>query len=71
MASAPECIDKILELLSSEETIAAGDDSLVQAINFLHSVSLKEGEVRSTKMPKVLQSFLSSIFSNDKFCDCL
>ena len=67
MINSSRTVSYLLFLLQSAETIPCGDDSLVLVVNFLHSVSLKEGVVRAEKVPKSLNALMVNIFTCDKF----
>ena len=62
----PAFIDYLLGLVSEAGTTPRGE-SLVMVLNFLHSVSLKEGKVREEKMPGALTALFENVLSVDRF----
>ena len=69
MVTSESTIDYLLSLLQKAESTPCQDDSLIRVINFLHSISLKEGVVREQKMPKTLSNLIFNYFTNSKFHD--
>ena len=71
LAGSGPLLELLFQLITNAATLPNNINALIHVLNFLHSVSLKEGPVRDQRLPKLLPAFLHQVFTHDKFYDCL